>query len=140
MKPEAVIFADGSTWGGPKEIEGMMQRRVVRLKTLKAIDVSLCESQRKMLTSEEAAEALEAKKKSAPSEGTDLLNAVQRKAYDSTINFMRVARKGAKPSIAETLKALQVDASALADGPVKDANGKPYISKAEAQLPCSGGK
>jgi hypothetical protein len=112
----------------------------VRLKTLKAIGASLCDSQRRMLTSEEAAEALEAKEKSALSEGTDMMNAVQRKAYDSTINFMRVSRKGAKPSIAETLKALQVDGNALADDPVKDANGKPYISKAEAQLPCSGGK
>jgi hypothetical protein len=140
VKPEAVIFADGSTWGGPKEIESMMQRRVVRLKTLKAIGSSLCESHRKMLTSEEAAEALETKEKSASSEGTDILNAVQRKAYDSTINFMRVARKGAKPSIAETLKALQVDASALADDPVKDANGTLYISKADAQLPCGGGQ
>jgi hypothetical protein len=140
VKPEAVIFADGSTWGGPKEIESMMQRRAVRLKTLKAIAASLCDSQRKKLTSEEAAEALEAKEKSAPSEGTDLLNAVQRKAYDSTINFMRVARKGVKPSIAETLKALQVDSNALAQDPVKDANGKLYISKADAQLPCGGGQ
>lgn len=118
----------------------MMQRRLVRLKTLKAIGASLCESQRKMLTSAEAVEALEAKEKSAPSEGTDMLNAVQRKAYDTTLNFMRVARKGAKPSIAETLKALQLDASALADDPVKDANGKIYISKADVQIPCSAGK
>jgi hypothetical protein len=136
VKPEAVIFADGSTWGGPKEIESMMQRRVVRLKTLKAIGVSLCESKRKLLTSEESAQALEAKEKSVPSEGTDLLNAVQRKAYDSTINFMRVARKGAKPTIAETLKALQVDSNALADDPVKDASGKLYITKADTIIAC----
>jgi hypothetical protein len=118
----------------------MIKRRMVRLKTLKAIAASLCDSQRKKLTSAEAAEALAAKEKSAPSEGTDMLNAVQRKAYDSTINFMRVARKGAKPSIAETLKALQVDSNALADDPVKDANGKLYISKVDAQLPCAGGQ
>lgn len=140
VKPEAVIFADGSTWGGPKEVESMMQRRVVRLKTLRAIAASLCDSQGKKLTSEEAVTALLAKQKSAPTEKTDMLIAVQRKAYDTTINYMRVAHKGAKPSIVETLKALQVDASALAEDPVKDANGKLYISKADAQLPCSGGQ
>jgi Protein of unknown function (DUF3617) len=140
VKPQAVIFADGSTWGGPKEVESMMQRRVVRLKTLKAIGASLCDSQRKKLTPEEAAEALEANQKLAPKEADDLLIAVERKAYDGTINYMRVPRKSGKASIADTLKALQVDASALADDPVKDANGKLYISKADAQLPCGGGQ
>ena len=140
VKPEAVIFADGTTWGGPKQIEEMMQRRVVRLKTLKAIAASLCDSQKKMLTSAEAAEALGAEEKLAPPEGTDMMNAVQRKAYDSTISYMRVPHKGAKPTITETLKALQVNASALAEDPVKDANGKLYISKADVQLSCGGGK
>jgi hypothetical protein len=92
------------------------------------------------LTSEESAQALAAKEKSVPSEGTDLLNAVQRKAYDSTINLMRVARKGAKPTIAETLKALQVDANALADDPVKDASGKLYITKVDTIIACGSSK
>jgi hypothetical protein len=112
----------------------------VRLKTLKAIAASLCDSQKKMLTSAEAAEALGAEEKLAPPEGTDMMNAVQRKAYDSTISYMRVPHKGAKLTIAETLKALEVNASALAEDPVKDANGKLYISKADVQLSCGGGK
>jgi hypothetical protein len=139
VKPEAVIFADGSTWGGPKEIENMMKRRTVRLKTLKAIGASLCDSERRKLTSEEAAQALEKKEKTAPPMGDEMMNAVQRKAYDGTINYMRVPRKGGKATIVDTLKALQVDASALAEDPVKDANGKLYISKAETVLACSAG-
>jgi hypothetical protein len=35
---------------------------------------------------------------------------------------------------------LQVDANALAEDPVKDANGKLYISKADAQLGCGTAK
>ncbi len=139
VKPEAVIFADGSTWGGPKQIESMMQRRMVRLKALKSIGASLCDSQRKKLTSEDAAEELEAKKRAAPSLGNDMLNAVQTKAYDGTITYMRVPRKGGKASIADTLKALQADATPLAADPVKDANGKLYISKPETVLACSAG-
>jgi hypothetical protein len=50
-----------------------------------------------------------------------------------------VPRKGGKATIVDTLKALQVDASALAEDPVKDANGKLYISKADTVLACSAG-
>jgi hypothetical protein len=139
--PEATIFADGTTWGGPKYLETMMQRRVTRLKTLKAIAASLCDAQSKGATSDQAAAALEAKKKSAPNLGAQMQNSVRDKAYDEMITFLRRPRAGgAKATVAQAIARARSYASPLADDPVKDANGKLYITRADTVIACGGGK
>jgi hypothetical protein len=137
VKPEAVIFVDGTTWGGPKEVEDMMQRRVTRLKTIKAIAASLCDLQKKGASGEQAAATLEANKKSAPNAGSQLQTAVQEKAYDDFITYLRRPRNGgAKTTVAQAIAAAQANATPLAADPVKDANGNLYTTKAETQMAC----
>jgi hypothetical protein len=140
VEPEAAIFSDGTTWGTDKRIATMMSRRVTRLAALKAIASSLCDSLHKGLAPEAAATALEARKTSAPGQPTQMLNEVQRKTYEEIVNYMRVAHQGVKPSIPETLKAIQSDANLLAEDPVKDSNGNLFITRADAQIPCAAGR
>ena len=139
-KALGAVFADGSTYGGEKEVHDIMQRRKWRLAGLKAAEAYLCSAEQKGDTREQVMASVQGQKSKLPNLGSPMANEIQQGVFDDVRQIIGAPRGGHPFGIAETRKKVEDAAALLAADPVKDANGNFYIMPAETQLSCGGGK
>jgi hypothetical protein len=136
-KPIAAIFSDGSTFGDTKEIAAIMARRADRLKGLTAAAAVLCNAQEKNTDREAVLVSLEDRKSKLPNLGASMANEIQQGAIADVILYMKRPVRGHNATIRETLEYVQNSAATLADDPIKDGGGDPYVKPSDARLSCS---
>ncbi len=131
------VFADGSSYGSQKVVADLMERRNVKLNTLKVIVSNLCEAQRKGLDAQSAMSSLDKAKESAPKLTTSMDISIQDGTYIEATNILRQqAVRNSTTAIPATLDKIREWASGLMADPVKGPGGNLFVTAAPAQFTC----
>jgi|GEM_PF-2615792 hypothetical protein len=139
-KPVAAIFTDGTTFGNEREVTLLMDRRRTQLKTLRAILPVLCSASAKSEEASATVGTLESARKNSGKNGNDMQNSIVANTFTAAINVLRGRKKGRPATVADALQFVQAAARQMSADPVKDATGKLFITAAETDLKCGGGK
>jgi len=139
-KPVAAIFTDGTTFGNEREVTLLMDRRRTQLKTLRAILPVLCSASAKSEEASATVGTLESARKNSGKNGNDMQNSIVANTFTAAINVLCGRKKGRPATVADAIQFVQAAARQMSVDPVKDATGKLFITAAETDLKCGGGK
>ena len=136
----AAIFTDGTTFGNEREVTLLMDRRRTQLKTLRAILPVLCSASAKSEEASATVGTLESARKNSGKNGNDMQNSIVANTFTAAINVLCGRKKGRPATVADAIQFVQAAARQMSVDPVKDATGKLFITAAETDLKCGGGK
>ena len=138
-RPLVAVFADGTTFGDPREVADLMNRRNAKLTGFAEIASILCNAERQGLDKQTAIASLESSR-SKVSAGSTMLSNIEDEAFFVALEKLKRPAPSRPISIPEVLSGIPGAAAPLFEDPVKDLSGGPYIKIAAARLSCGTSK
>ncbi len=135
-RPLVAVFADGSTFGDPREVADLMNRRTAKLTALVEVASILCNAEQKGAGQQSAIAALEASNTRVSNTGKPMLASIQAAVFSEALEKLKRAAPSRPISISEVLNGIPAVGMPLLEDPVKDPGGSPYIQITAAQFSC----
>ena len=135
MRPVAAVFADGTTFGNPREVADLMNRRNTKLSALSEIASILCDAQPNGLDRQTLIASLESGKSRIDS-GSRMAGLIVSSTFNEVIDKLKRTGPSRPASVEELLLGIQVSGRAIIEDPIKDPNGNLYVNIAPARLSC----
>jgi hypothetical protein len=130
------MFTDGTSYGDPKDVAELMERRQVKLTALADAASVLCDAQRKGNDMNLVVGVLEKRKSQFSTTGTPGSAEIQTEVYTAAIDEVKKDSLHGSDAIGNGLRFLQSTGAPLLEDPVRDAGGKPYLRENTVQLSC----